>query len=115
MHWQAPDLTRAVALVERRFRNQVMPVTRFREWDFYHVDPRISDKYVGGATDCQLAYSYNGWHFQRTLRDPLFPNPESAPPAPVRCARSRCWSTIGRSGSTPVPPAWNTATSLFHG
>ena len=33
MRWQAPDLTRAVPLDERRFRNQVMPVTRFRKWD----------------------------------------------------------------------------------
>ena len=35
LRWQAPDLTRAVPLDERRFRNQVMPVTRFREWDCY--------------------------------------------------------------------------------
>ena len=34
--WQAPDLTRAVPLDERRFRNQVMPVTRFRERDCYY-------------------------------------------------------------------------------
>ena len=33
--WQAPDLTRAVPTDERRFRNQVMPVTKFREWDCY--------------------------------------------------------------------------------
>ena len=32
------------------------------------------------ATDCQLAYSYNGWHFQRTVRQPLFPNPEFGAP-----------------------------------
>ena len=39
---QAPDLTRAVPLDERRFRNQVMPVTRFREWDCY-FDARAED------------------------------------------------------------------------
>ncbi len=205
LRWQAPDLTHAVPLDERRFRNQVMPVTRFREWDCYfdaraedpqerlkalvthpsgtslwtsadgrrwrelpgvrwragapdppstafwnelrnsyvisarptphnrprrvafsetrdwrtftepeliltcdaldtplaeiygmivfpyegkfvgllwifHVDPHIPNKYFGGATDCQLAYSYNGWHFQRTLREPLFPSPEFGAP-----------------------------------
>ena len=40
--WQVPDLTRAVPLDERRFRNQVMPVTRFREWDCY-FDARAED------------------------------------------------------------------------
>ena len=38
VRWQAPDLTRAVPLDERRFRNQVMPVTRFREWGCYFDD-----------------------------------------------------------------------------
>ena len=42
LRWQAPDLTRAVPLDERRFRNQVMPVTRFREWDCY-FDARAED------------------------------------------------------------------------
>ena len=42
LRWQAPDLTRAVPLGERRFRNQVMPVTRFREWDCY-FDARAED------------------------------------------------------------------------
>ena len=37
-------------------------------------DPRTIRKYYGGRTDCQLAYSYNGWHFQRTLREPFMPN-----------------------------------------
>jgi hypothetical protein len=41
----------------------------------HHTDPRIvGAKYFGGKTDCQLAYSYNGWHFQRTLREPFMPN-----------------------------------------
>ena len=42
LRWQAPGLTRAVPLDERRFRNQVMPVTRFREWDCY-FDARAED------------------------------------------------------------------------
>ena len=63
----------------------------------FHTDPviDIDEKYIGGFADipsarpndeharimgkidCQLAYSLNGWHFQRTLRDPFIPN--SAP------------------------------------
>ena len=42
VRWQAPDLTRTVSLAERRFRNQVMPVTRFREWNCY-FDSRGED------------------------------------------------------------------------
>ena len=37
-------------------------------------DPRTLGKYWQGKTDCQLTYSYNGWHFQRTLREPFMPN-----------------------------------------
>lgn len=60
----------------------------------FHVDPVIDthEKYIGGFSDipqsrpndeparimgkidCQLAYSLNGWHFQRTLREPFIPN-----------------------------------------
>ena len=37
-------------------------------------DPTTMDKYWGGKTDSQLSYSYNGWHFQRSLREPFMPN-----------------------------------------
>ena len=40
----------------------------------YHTEPTSMFKYWEGTTDCQLAYSYNGWHFQRSLRDPFMPN-----------------------------------------
>ena len=40
----------------------------------YHTDPTAMSKFFGGKTDCQLAYSYNGWHFQRALREPFIPN-----------------------------------------
>ncbi len=49
----------------------------------YHVDPMVEGhsphKYYDGHVDCQVAYSLNGWHFQRAIREPLFPNgpPES--------------------------------------
>jgi hypothetical protein len=38
------------------------------------ADPKTMRKYYGGKVDCQLVYSYNGWHFQRTLREPFIPN-----------------------------------------
>jgi hypothetical protein len=37
-------------------------------------------KFLDGHVDCQLAYSLNGWHFQRCLRDPLIPNGEPGEP-----------------------------------
>ncbi len=39
----------------------------------YHTSPVVdaANKYLLGTIDCQLAYSYNGWHFQRTTRDPF--------------------------------------------
>ena len=39
----------------------------------HHCDPDL-DKYMGGTTDCQLAYSYNGWHMNRSIRKPFIPN-----------------------------------------
>ena len=76
-----------------------MPVFSYEQlfvgllWMF-HTDPVIEpdEKYIGGFADipsarpndeparimgkidCQLAYSLNGWHFQRTLREPFIPN-----------------------------------------
>ena len=43
----------------------------------YHVAPQIEGhyhKFYDGHVDCQLAYSLNGWHFQRALRDAFIPN-----------------------------------------
>lgn len=42
----------------------------------YHTDPTVNadNKYFLGKVDCQLAYSYNGWHFQRTVREPFIAN-----------------------------------------
>ena len=39
----------------------------------YRTPPRTSQhgKFLGGRIDCQLAYSYDGWHFQRGPREPL--------------------------------------------
>lgn len=37
-------------------------------------DPTTHRKYYGGKTYGQLSYSYNGWHFHRSLRDPFIPN-----------------------------------------
>ena len=41
----------------------------------YRADnPTTHRKYYGGRTYGQLSYSYNGWHFQRSLREPFIPN-----------------------------------------
>lgn len=58
-----------------------MPVFRYEHlfigllW-IYHTEPEVNDlhKFFQGKVDCQLAYSYNGWHFQRTLREPFIGN-----------------------------------------
>ena len=54
----------------------------------YHTPPVVSAAYQGapdidgpykflhGKIDCQLIYSYNGWHFQRGLRDTFIANGE---------------------------------------
>jgi hypothetical protein len=51
----------------------------------YHTDPNHpidgkvlgnlnSHKFWNGHVNCELAYSKNGWHFQRHLREPFIPN-----------------------------------------
>ena len=44
----------------------------------YHTAPEVEGhsphKFYDGHVDCQLAYSLNGWHFQRTLRVPFVAN-----------------------------------------
>jgi hypothetical protein len=44
----------------------------------YHTDPAVTadNKYFLGKIDCQLAYSHNGWHFQRALREPFLATAE---------------------------------------
>ena len=40
----------------------------------------LPHKYLGGKQHAQLAYSLNGWHWQRGLREPFFPNGEPDDP-----------------------------------
>ncbi|MCG3148727.1 MAG: hypothetical protein PCFJNLEI_02172 [Verrucomicrobiae bacterium] len=40
----------------------------------------LPHKYRGGKQTAQVAYSLNGWHWQRSLREPLFPNGEPGEP-----------------------------------
>jgi hypothetical protein len=42
----------------------------------YRTPPRTSQhgKFLGGRIDCQLTYSYDGWHFQRGPREPFVAN-----------------------------------------
>ena len=78
-----------------------MPVIQYEQmfigllW-IYHTDPtlKVDDKFQGflkmhkgddhtrimGKIDCQLTYSTNGWHFQRTIREPFIPNGEPGDP-----------------------------------
>ena len=50
----------------------------------YHTAPQVEGhsphKFWDGHMDCQLAYSLNGWHFQRGLRDPFIPNGDPTDP-----------------------------------
>ena len=41
---------------------------------------RLWPHLILGKTDCQLAYSINGWHWQRTLRAPFLANGEPGEP-----------------------------------
>lgn len=56
-----------------------MPVFQYAQmfigllW-IYHTDPSTKGgKFVHGKVDCQLAYSYNGWHFNRFNHSPFLP------------------------------------------
>jgi hypothetical protein len=44
----------------------------------FHTAPQVSGqsphKFISGHVDCQLAYSLNGWHFQRGFRTPFIGN-----------------------------------------
>jgi hypothetical protein len=60
-----------------------MPVFHYEGWFvallwLYHGPNQHSEtspyKYTAGKVDCQLAYSLNGLHFQRTLRQAFIPN-----------------------------------------
>lgn len=58
----------------------------YRFWDGYgspatsRTAEHSPHKFWDGPVDCQLAYSLNGWHFQRTLREPFIPTGESGSP-----------------------------------
>ncbi len=62
-----------------------MPSFAYKGWYIgflwmYHTPDVNATKYWGGAMDCQLAYSVNGVHWQRSLRTPFLGNelPETA-------------------------------------
>jgi len=60
----------------------------------YHVAPQIKGdyhKFYDGHVDCQLAYSLNGWHFQRTLRDPFIVYLESCGGPGIIATRMLYW------------------------
>lgn len=57
-----------------------MPVFAYDQYfvalvQLYHTIPQTSGwKFFDGHVDCQLAYSLNGWRFQRSLREPFIAN-----------------------------------------
>ena len=50
----------------------------------FHTSPLVKEhsphKFLDGHVDCQLAYSLNGWQWQRGLRDPFIPNGKPGEP-----------------------------------
>jgi hypothetical protein len=68
-----------------------MSVIPYRGWFIgllwlFHTSPLVKGhsphKFFDGHVDCQLAYSLNGWHWQRGLREPFIPN---GPPGEPDC------------------------------
>ena len=63
-----------------------MPTFPYKGWFIgflwiYHAPNVRQRKFLGGTMDAQLVYSYNGTHFNRSLREPFFSNdalPETA-------------------------------------
>ena len=53
----------------------------------YRTPSRTSQhgKFQGGRIDCQLTYSYDGWHFQRGPREPFVPMPSRAGSGRAAC------------------------------
>lgn len=81
-HFSAPELAiQADALDTPCAETYGMPVFQYEHmfigllW-IYHTSPIVDadHKYLTGKIDCYLSYSYNGWHFQRTVREPLLAN-----------------------------------------
>lgn len=89
-HFTDPELVmQADALDEPLTEPYGMPVIPYHGyyigllWLFHcvpYVEGSSPHKFIDGRVDCQLAYSLNGRHWQRTLREPLIPN--GAPGAP---------------------------------
>jgi hypothetical protein len=84
LSYGTPELAlQADALDEPLTEPYGMPVVPYKGmfvcllW-LYHTVPQVEGysphKFYGGHVDCQLAYSLDGRHFVRTLRDPLFGN-----------------------------------------
>jgi hypothetical protein len=80
----------------------------------FHTSPLVErhspHKFFDGKVDCQLAYSLNGWHWQRGLRDAFIPN--GAPGEPdCGCVYPSSW-TFEADGSLRI---YASATTEEHG
>lgn len=83
----------------------------------YHTTPVVGgSKFIGGKVDCQLAYSYNGWHFQRCQRLPFLPH--AAPGEPgygcIYPSSLVVYGSPGATGSTPVIRIYSSASEGEH-
>ena len=76
----------------------------------FHCIPEPPNKYLGGHVDVQLAYSLNGWHFQRGPREPFIPNGEPGQPD-SGCVYPFSWVTQA-DGSLRI---YASACTLEHG
>lgn len=59
-----------------------MPVFQYKGWYIgllwlYHTVEENQTHYMGGTMDCQLCYSVNGVHWQRSLRTPFIGNDQN--------------------------------------
>ena len=66
----------------------------------YHTSPVVGGgKFIHGKVDCRLAYSYNGWHFQRCLRQQFLPGAAPGEPGYGAIYPSSLVVTGGGGGS----------------
>ena len=87
-HFTPPELAVPVdSLDEPLTETYGLPIFHYEDWTIgflwlYHAPAGTNNnKYWYGHVDAQLVYSLNGWHFQRSLRQPFFGSLPTTHPA----------------------------------
>ena len=86
IHFTKPELAiQCDSIDEPLIETYGMPSFSYKGWYIgllwiYHTLSENRTKYMGGTMDCQLAYSLNGLHWQRSLRYPFIPNGKDGSP-----------------------------------